>query len=1128
MAKGPLDLSSEMMRAAQNQNAQEQAVISAEEQQEAQVNTLDLSSEMMRAAQNQDAQEQAEEQALNDLVNADGGFGRVPETRIISAEDQQDVQSNTLDLSSEMMRAAQQAEIISGQLGSEDNMLGKDQSNSMEDKTMAENDSNQPKNLDEWLAQHPDLDPNYVASVRLRVDTIGFDLDDVNKNFADYQARQAGTQGQEAQAQQGQEAQAQQGQEAQAQQGQEAQAQQQEKTFSDEEYASAVELANGDLSKLSFEQTSAAWSVLSSVDEVIAQKTHPDRTAAKNKLKEFAEQRVAEASQKSADGTDQPLSMENAPELSSWLAISNDVQANNNSKEKKDRNAALGERLDKFYKEFDEENGLNNLPDGETIEKNSTELEAMEKDFEPFARDGQGNLVHPEFAGVAAFYDNLEIDNSDKDTDELDKKSYRDDMAALAIAEANAALSIDPEFAKLSAEDKKKRFITEVASHMEMGATNLIATQMAMNAAEKAADGKPRDPKEFEQNAHKYFEAASNEGALPLKVQNKTAMAVLASRTTQLSHTAKRVAQKTGAMNVWNKVKKLDQQLTKNHPKAYPFLKNMAKTAAIGGLTGGAGLAVYSAYKAGKAIQKSVKNYKENRQEGQSYWNYLKKNPKQIVAMTAAVAGAALSAYGVGGDFLSADSWGLSGDLAQNALSDGATQVASDAAAQAATQTATDAATQTASSTATQTAAEAAKAPTAWVRVAKASVALGSGLATGAVDAVKALGEKDPEKRKQMLKDAWKSASGAVVGAFAGMFAAEAVGELMHGDSSSSSPEPTSEPEGPAPVEEPKLIVPEMPEEAKTIPPINNEHNVEVPVSEPKGPAPVEEPKLIIPEMPEEALTINQDNLTDISPIAESNIPSHGQMYNFAEELEARLQENSEASQQAILHETLLDQVKNGAMTEEQAARASSIFSETGKNLGTTDYEEIARAVQKGALEADQEQSLEINAEIAAEQHAWEVQNEGDRIINRSNLYNDVAERYEQSGDIGNSMNQAVNEAVENGTLNQQEAQAAVAEFTASVEGHNGNVDKALDSLQEQYNQSAEEARDFRANHSSLEEENARATRPISDRLAELSGRGSDASHAASGGDKPVVNQNASQTPKIDMSRFNNGGRGMA
>ena len=363
----------------------------------------------------------------------------------------------------------------------------------------------------------------------------------------------------------------------------------------------------------------------------------------------------------------------------------------------------------------------------------------------------------------------------------------------MAIAEANAALSIDPEFAKLSAEDKKKRFITEVASHMEMGATNLIATQMAMNAAEKAADGKPRDPKEFEQNAHKYFEAASNEGALPLKVQNKAAMAVLASRTTQLSHTAKRVAQKTGAMNVWNKVKKLDQQLTKKHPKAYPFLKNMAKTAAIGGLTGGAGLAVYSAYKAGKAIQKSVKNYKENRQEGQSYWNYLKKNPKQIVAMTAAVAGAALSAYGVGGDFLSADSWGLSGDLAQNALSDGATQVASDAAAQAATQTATDAATQTAtdaatqtaSSTATQTAAEAAKAPTPWIKAARVGVAVGAGLATGAVDAVKALGEKDPEKRKQMLKDAWKSASGAVVGAFAGMFAAEAVGGLMHGDGNS-------------------------------------------------------------------------------------------------------------------------------------------------------------------------------------------------------------------------------------------------------------------------------------------------------------------------------------------------------
>ena len=93
---------------------------------------------------------------------------------------------------------------------------------------MAENDSNQPKNLDEWLAQHPDLDPNYVSSLRLRVDTIGFDLDDVNKNFSDYQARQAGANVNQATQDEP------------------------KKSFSDEEYASAIELANGDLSKLSF------------------------------------------------------------------------------------------------------------------------------------------------------------------------------------------------------------------------------------------------------------------------------------------------------------------------------------------------------------------------------------------------------------------------------------------------------------------------------------------------------------------------------------------------------------------------------------------------------------------------------------------------------------------------------------------------------------------------------------------------------------------------------------------------------------------------------------------------------------------------------------------------------------
>ena len=834
-----------------------------------------------------------------------------------------------------------------------------DDDNKLDDVNVSEGNSNQPRTLDEWLAQHRDLDPNYVASLRLRVDTVGFNLDDINQNYAEYQERQAREQANQPAPETSQNA------------------EQPEKSFSDEEYAAAVALANADLEKQSFDETLAAWTVLSSVDEVIAQKTHPDRAAAKNKLKDFAEQKVAAASQKDAEGNDLPLSMENAPELSSWLAISNDVQANNNSQEKKDRNAALGARLDAFYKKFDEENGLTNLPDAKTVEKNSIELDAMEKDFDPFAKDEKGNLVHPEFAGVASFYDNLEIDNSDKDTDKLDKNSYRDDMKTLAIAEAQQNLLIDPEFNKLSPEDKKKRFISEVASQMEQGATHLIATQMAMNAAEKAADGKPRDPKEFEQNAHKYFEAASNEGALPIKIKNNAAMGVLSSRVTDLSHKAKRVAQKTGAMNVWNKVKTLDKSLTKKYPKAYPFMKNFAITTGIGMATGGAGLAVYSAYKAGKAIQQSYKNYKENRQEGQSYWNYLKKNPKQMIALSASVAGAALSAYGVG-DFTDAASYGLAGNVAENALSGGAAAVATDAAAQAATETAKS---------------------SGGVRLAKGFVALGAGLGTGAVDAIKALREKDPEKRKQKLKDAWKASAGAVAGAVVGMFAGKTLGDVFSGhDDTPPAPAeaPTIDQINPEALEDPKIEVEPTtpaPAEAPTIDQINPEALEDPKIElEPTIPAPAEaEPVASDDGKVEVQPTLDDlkgeqahhgdvegqhasDNVPPVSQhddnlsIHTDKMPSHEQMFRLAEGLKERYGETGQFG--VALNAELQEAVRNGEMTQEQALTAVQIVTETVEGHHG-DYD---KAINDIYMNADAEASAERNASIAAEQAAWEQQ----------------------------------------------------------------------------------------------------------------------------------------------------------
>lgn len=110
--------------------------------------------------------------------------------------------------------------------------------------------------------------------------------------------------------------------------------------------------------------------------------------------------------------------------------------------------------------------------------------------------------------------------------------------------------------------------------------------------------------------------------------------------------------------------------MAKKYPKAYPFLKNLAVSSAIGLTTGGVGLAALSVYKTGKAIRDSVKHYREANKDGQykNWFGYLRKNPKEAIGLAVSVAGTVMSGYMVGLDGLNVNDFGLSGQVYQNGL----------------------------------------------------------------------------------------------------------------------------------------------------------------------------------------------------------------------------------------------------------------------------------------------------------------------------------------------------------------------------------------------------------------------------------------------------------------------------
>ena len=533
---------------------------------------------------------------------------------------------------------------------------------------------------------------------------------------------------------------------------------------SEADLQTALAMANGDLSKMDYEQVAAVWNTLNGIDGNAASELSAKASEAKAKMAEFSERLMAGVN------LQQPWTMDTAPQYTSWLEVNKAVLAQSNDTAKKARNEKIQSSLISFYQAFDREHGLDKLTEPahvQMLKANEAAVLAIGKDFNPFAKNEQGELRHPEFAAVDKFYDKLDIDNSNKNVDTVNKDSLKKDMAELAFNETLLQLSMNPDFARLSKEQQEKLLAETYAFNMQAGMISMIAAQMAEQATKE--DQNPHKVKEFEDQAAQYITAAVKGENNSFKVSNTAALANLASRTTTQEHIAKRVAQKTGHKSFWQKIKDFDERMAKKHPKAYPFLKNLAISSSVGLAFGGAGLAVMSVYKTGKAIQKSWKNYKESNKDGQykSYFGYLRKNPKEMIGLTVSVAGSVMSAYMVGMNGISVSDFGLGGQVYENGLSNTWDMMKNTVGnAFSSPEAAKDLPwTERATSWGKKFLGQVTNTTQDGNRTTRLLISLGGGLSTGAVDFVASFKEKDPEKRKQLRKNAWKAASGAFIGA---------------------------------------------------------------------------------------------------------------------------------------------------------------------------------------------------------------------------------------------------------------------------------------------------------------------------------------------------------------------------
>lgn len=510
----------------------------------------------------------------------------------------------------------------------------------------------------------------------------------------------------------------------------------------------AVRLANGDLNSLTFDQIEEMYAVLEGAE---AADNSPEANAL-NRLRGFSEAKTEEAS-----AEDFVIDAENAAELDAWLRI------NDESKENQDqapRNKILHDKINGFYKQYDEENKITEITSAsrETVEENFNTLEEILQSYDPLARDENGELLDKRFAKVEEFYDEMQIDNSDKNVDFVSNVYLKRDMTDLAVHEAQTELMKDPEFAKLSAEEKQEALAKAVLGKMQEGITSIISTEMGQsflleNAAlidklkdenlpaeerakllaefeQKSADYKKsldarlqqqtdymaEDPVQLTDKQKEYLgkiyahnnqefnqettwnelseqdkeilvkgaeslkelaltesQKASDKAPVkpaPFKAKAANLGAVLHDRSNNLKNLNKRLAQKTGFMKMWQKVKDFDQRLMKSHPKMWGFAKNFALSTAVSMTTGGVGLAVLAAYKANKVLRVVDKKAKAN---NMGFFTYLKKNKTEAIALGTAVAGAMISTAFAGADVMAhgISSAGLVGQAVDHTIHNG-------------------------------------------------------------------------------------------------------------------------------------------------------------------------------------------------------------------------------------------------------------------------------------------------------------------------------------------------------------------------------------------------------------------------------------------------------------------------
>ena len=501
------------------------------------------------------------------------------------------------------------------------------------------------------------------------------------------------------------------------------------------ELQQAIERVNRGLEDLTPDELSRIYRILKAHNGEIG-----DAGTAFARLDEFAQKKVKDF----ADGKEN-LALE---DMNGIVALEAELAAVHQPDADR-RQTPATDRVNRERRDFDAKNGLTHLTPSskEFIDKNLAEMDAVLKDFDAFGKDKDGKLLHPEMANVVEFFEHIDL-QAGKEDGIKSKDELRREMLEMAILQAESELAVNPAFAGLSSDEKRKRLLQAIGSHADAMAFQMLDAQLLadfkVENAELLSHKDNLTPEEEEELEKKVKEFNDKVKAYKDKypsgnysLRGTTAAAVIIANGRNQVAVNSRIAEKTGHLSLKERALKFDARMKEKHPKLYAEVKKAMVSTAVGLTTGGVGLAVLSAYRSVQLVRKSYQTYRESGFDG-SYWTYLRKNPKELLSLSSSIVLSGVSIT-FGGIDVAQHGWNAVGFVGR-AIGDTAAAKAGDRLLKAAI---------------------------------RGTISVTSGLTNAGMDFRAALNEKDKDRRKKLYKQAAVTAGLSVLGGAVGIFSAE-------------------------------------------------------------------------------------------------------------------------------------------------------------------------------------------------------------------------------------------------------------------------------------------------------------------------------------------------------------------